>query len=242
MDVECLLAADQAFWACLETCGVEIPEVPEIPEDPCVIDCDTSFQAEIESCINAETGELDPECLVNADRNYLACLEGCGVTLPEPPEVPPGAQCFDECAGEIFEQFLACLVPENGEIDTDCVLELEDSLQACLDSCEGEGEDRALGAGLRAERDPGAEFFRGDSNQDQRVDLSDAVYVLAELFLGGPPSVCQDASDANDDGQLNISDPVTILGSLFLGSGPLPPPYADAGRDPTADDLGCSSA
>ncbi|HVR75075.1 MAG TPA: hypothetical protein VMT52_12110, partial [Planctomycetota bacterium] len=84
-------------------------------------------------------------------------------------------------------------------------------------------------------------FWRGDSNADLRLDLTDPVYTLRTLFLGGPVSTCADAADANDDGALNISDPLFTLLHLFLG-GPAPPaPGLACGTDPTPDSLGCAA-
>jgi adhesin/invasin len=83
-------------------------------------------------------------------------------------------------------------------------------------------------------------FFRGDSNDDGGVDLSDAVYTLSFLYQGGPPPACADAADANDDGALDISDPISTLNYLFVTGIPLPPPGATVlGVDPTEDGLGC---
>jgi hypothetical protein len=89
----------------------------------------------------------------------------------------------------------------------------------------------------------GSAFRRGDGNDDGTVDLSDAVFVLGFLFLGGAEPVCQDACDSTDDGRLDISDGILILGALFLGQGPIPPPgTADCGLDPTDDPLGCEGS
>ena len=66
-------------------------------------------------------------------------------------------------------------------------------------------------------------FLRGDSNADGEVDLSDAVYSLSWLFLGGPRLSCEDAADTDDDGRLNVTDAVYTLNFLFLG-GAVPPP------------------
>ena len=88
----------------------------------------------------------------------------------------------------------------------------------------------------------GSAFRRGDSNLDDQVDLSDAVYTLGFLFLGSGELGCPDAADANDDGTLDISDPVLTLGRLFLGGGELPPPGGERGKDPTPDSLGCYRA
>ena len=87
---------------------------------------------------------------------------------------------------------------------------------------------------------PGAQFRRGDCNNDAKVDISDAINTLDALFLGDEPLGCQDACDVNDDGQLDISDPIATLDALFLGSGSIPlPGMQDCGVDPTADGLGC---
>jgi hypothetical protein len=84
-------------------------------------------------------------------------------------------------------------------------------------------------------------FIRGDSNQDGHVDLSDPVFTLANLFLGGDPPLCIDALDADDDGQVIITDAIFTLGYLFLGTNLIPAPFPDPGVDPTEDALGCDS-
>jgi parallel beta-helix repeat protein len=89
---------------------------------------------------------------------------------------------------------------------------------------------------------PGAGFVRGDSNADGATDLSDAVTILAFLFLDGSSNLgCEKSADANDSGALDISDAVYILSFLFLG-GPAPEqPFPDCGPDPTIDELTCES-
>ena len=88
---------------------------------------------------------------------------------------------------------------------------------------------------------PDAPFRRGDSNDDGKVDIADAVSTLNDLFGGGPQPACRDAADANDDGVTDISDPVYILNFLFAGESPPPPsPGPEAcGFDPTTDTLDC---
>ena len=82
-------------------------------------------------------------------------------------------------------------------------------------------------------------FIRGDANADSNVELSDAVFTLNHLFLGGSQPVCEDATDTNDDGRVDLSDAIRLLNYLFLG-GPSPvTPFPGAGPDPTADDLRC---
>jgi len=90
----------------------------------------------------------------------------------------------------------------------------------------------------RASAPPGGGFRRGDSNASGDLNITDGVFVLNYLFLGGPEPPCQDAADSDDNGTLNITDGVRILNYLFLG-GPAPPaPGPDTcGDDPTADEL-----
>jgi hypothetical protein len=86
----------------------------------------------------------------------------------------------------------------------------------------------------------GSGFIRGDSNLDGRLDVSDAVFSLAALFLGGDPFRCEDAADTNDSGRIDISDPIFGLTYLFQG-GPSPPAPGPElpGADLTDDALSC---
>jgi hypothetical protein len=87
-------------------------------------------------------------------------------------------------------------------------------------------------------------FVRADSNKDSAVDISDPVYTLRWIFLGGPRPPCLDAADANNDTRLDLSDPIWTLNFLYAG-GPQPSePYPQAGVDPSTDgsgSLGCAS-
>jgi hypothetical protein len=86
---------------------------------------------------------------------------------------------------------------------------------------------------------PETEFTRGDSNFDDRIDVSDAVFTLNFLFLGGIKPACDDAVDTDDTGSMDITDAVRLLDHLFR-SGPAPPaPHPEPGPDPTADALRC---
>ncbi len=83
-------------------------------------------------------------------------------------------------------------------------------------------------------------FVRGDANGDFQVDISDPIWVLNYLFLGGDHPPCLTAADANDDGDVDLTDVITSITSLFLSGGPLPPPGPGPGFDPTVD-LPCDS-
>ncbi|MGQ9588966.1 MAG: DUF1800 family protein [Planctomycetota bacterium] len=86
----------------------------------------------------------------------------------------------------------------------------------------------------------GADFRRGDSNTDGRLDVSDALLTFGWLFLGGKAPACLDAADSDDSGVLDLTDGVFGLNYLFLGGPAPPPPGASAcGPDPTGDALSC---
>jgi len=86
----------------------------------------------------------------------------------------------------------------------------------------------------------GKPFVRGETNGDGKVDIGDVVFCLQYLFEAGLAPACLDAADANDDGRIDISDPVYLLFFLFDEGPPPPPPYPEAGLDPTlADDFSC---
>ena len=82
-------------------------------------------------------------------------------------------------------------------------------------------------------------FVRGRINDDAAIDISDPIFALDYLFLGGETPRCLKAADVNDDGAVDISDPVYLLFSLFQAGPNPPPPYPDPGTDPTADGLTC---
>lgn len=83
-------------------------------------------------------------------------------------------------------------------------------------------------------------FLRGDANSDTGVDIGDSVFILSNLFSGGPAPTCADAADTNDDGAIDIADSVYVLSFLFLPGSPAPAaPFPTPGVDPTADGMVC---
>ena len=76
------------------------------------------------------------------------------------------------------------------------------------------------------------QFRRGDANNDERINIADAVWILSWLFRGGPEPPCQDAADVNDDGALDESDAIRVA-YYQLRQGPPPlPPFPACGTDP----------
>jgi hypothetical protein len=65
-------------------------------------------------------------------------------------------------------------------------------------------------------------FVRGDVNRDGVINISDVVYLINYLYVGGPPPTPREAGDANADGFINVSDVVYLINYLYVG-GPPPP-------------------
>jgi hypothetical protein len=243
VDAECLRRADGTYLACLEGCGVVLPEPPPAGDPGCTLLCQTAYQQELETCFTVEANGMivnaDEECVAAADSSYLRCLEGCGVEpapLPGDPGFPIG-DCEQSCGAEILGALFDCAAENGGAVDIDCLARIGDAFNACLAACREKAEERVLGALVRTAGE--RPFLRGDVDLNGSLQITDAVRVLSYLFLGGAALACEDAADANDDGRLNVADASALLGHLFLGWGPLSAPFGAPGMDPTPDALGC---
>ena len=82
-------------------------------------------------------------------------------------------------------------------------------------------------------------FVRGEFNNDDSVDIADAIGILGYLFGGEAAPSCMDAGDVNDDGSVDISDCIALLGFLFANRPGPEHPFPDCGPDPTHDVLDC---
>jgi Peptidase family M1 domain/Peptidase M1 N-terminal domain/Dockerin type I domain len=60
------------------------------------------------------------------------------------------------------------------------------------------------------------EYICGDANSDESVNVSDAVWIVNYVFIGGDPPDPMEAGEANCDGNVNISDAVWIINYVFL--------------------------
>jgi M6 family metalloprotease-like protein len=57
----------------------------------------------------------------------------------------------------------------------------------------------------------------GDANSDAVVNVSDAVWIINYVFVGGAPPNPLHIGDANCDGAVNVSDAVWIINYVFVG-------------------------
>jgi hypothetical protein len=97
-------------------------------------------------------------------------------------------------------------------------------------------------ASLTIEFPPAAGTFRrGDSNDDGKVDISDGIWIISELFGGGPPAGCRAAADANFDHAVDLSDALYLIEYNFHGGSPPPLPFPDCGAvaSEAQAELGC---
>ena len=89
----------------------------------------------------------------------------------------------------------------------------------------------------------GPQFRRGDGDDNGSIQLTDGIFILNFLFLGGSDPICFDAADADDNGAIQLTDGIFILNFLFLGGDAPPAPGLDCGEDTDDPDdaLGCET-
>ena len=86
----------------------------------------------------------------------------------------------------------------------------------------------------------GVNIYTGDSNNNSKIDLGDAITILSYQFSGGATPACFKAADANDDDKVNIADAITILGYQFQsGSMKAPDHTSPAPSLITSANVGC---
>jgi hypothetical protein len=82
-------------------------------------------------------------------------------------------------------------------------------------------------------------FRRGYVNADTRVDISDAIFLLGYIFLGGQEPVCLAAGDTNGDRRVDLSDAVWLLNYVFQGDRSPAEPFLECGAIPPGFPLPC---
>lgn len=83
-------------------------------------------------------------------------------------------------------------------------------------------------------------WIRGDANDDGLVNLADGVFLLNELFQGGPAGTCFGAKDANSDETVDAADAIYLFSALFFDGPPPAAPFPDCGSMPSAPTDVCS--
>ncbi len=61
------------------------------------------------------------------------------------------------------------------------------------------------------------QFVCGDVNDDESINVSDAVYIINFVFVGGNAPDPLESADVNCDGSVNVSDAVYIINYVFVG-------------------------
>jgi len=187
---------------------------------------------------------VDPVCLLER------CEAGQGLfrvnySLSATPPPPEGVAAFDVTVPNSVK-FLGNFPP--GQPVPPPPLEAGEARRIELVSFRGDSASTVPGAdgphvivtcSLPAGACSSPRFIRGDSNGDGGVDISDDIYSLDFLFLGGNQPACLSACDLNFDEKLDLSDPIYGLDFKFLGGPPPAPPFPACGPDPGAGSLGC---
>jgi hypothetical protein len=64
-------------------------------------------------------------------------------------------------------------------------------------------------------------FMCGDANGDDEISVGDVVFIINNVFKGGPSPDPIEAGDANGDGEVNTGDAIYLINNVFKG-GPAP--------------------
>ncbi|MEM7233745.1 MAG: PQQ-dependent sugar dehydrogenase, partial [Planctomycetota bacterium] len=86
----------------------------------------------------------------------------------------------------------------------------------------------------------GTAYVRGDANTDGKVDITDGIFTLNFLFIGGRGPDCFAAADLDSNLRVELTDAVFEFNFLFLG-GPAPgAPFPECGIE-GADGIECDA-
>jgi hypothetical protein len=88
-------------------------------------------------------------------------------------------------------------------------------------------------------------FVRGDANNDGKIDIADAVWIVYTVVPGIAPGYsipCVDSGDLNDDEALNIADAAFLIQYEFQGGTPPAAPLTECGTDDDSTEVTCPAA
>ena len=177
---------------------------------------------------------------IRYDDGFVAYLNGTEVARANLDGVPPA---FDELATATHEI-------TGGEGVFDEVIDLtdfRDSLRNGLNVLAIEVHNNTLGSSdmsLSAELEfsaPGETFIRGDVDNNQSWNVTDAVKILLHAFTGAELP-CLEAADVDDSGRIDLEDGLGLLNFVFRQGEAPPPPLYEALPDLDSDELGCENA
>ncbi|MBD3402032.1 S8 family serine peptidase [candidate division GN15 bacterium] len=122
--------------------------------------------------------------------------------------------CFDNCR-DVYN-------PEQIDSDDDLVGDACDNCPEVYNPLQIDSDEDGIGDACES-----CCRVRGnvDDDPDDNVDLSDIIYLVNNLFLGGPNPPCLEAAniDGDPEGNVDLVDVTYLVNSLFLG-GPAPEP------------------
>lgn len=61
------------------------------------------------------------------------------------------------------------------------------------------------------------DYVCGDANHDNNANVADVVYIVNNIFMGGPDPYMPEAAEVNADDSYNLGDAVTIIDYIFRG-------------------------
>ena len=176
---------------------------------------------------------------IRYDDGFVAYLNGTELARANLDGVPPA---FDEPANATHEI-------TGGEGVFDEVIDLTEfrgSLRDGLNVLAIQVHNNTLGSSdmtLSAELEfsaPGETFIRGDVDNNQSWNVTDAVKILLHAFTGAELP-CLEAADVDDSGRIDMEDGVGLLNFIFRQGEAPPPPLYEALPDLDSDELGCES-
>jgi hypothetical protein len=152
---------------------------------------------------NCET-EGDLLCDTPADPNLSGRMDlECNYVLPAVP--PPG--CDDTPYNPQLNNLMSYAPPICRDLFT------PQQIDKMIYTLENERPELAVIIGP-------IEYTCGDANSDEIVNISDAVFIINYVFLGGSPPMPLESGDTNCDGPVNVSDAVYIINYIFIGGTP----------------------
>ena len=118
--------------ACYASCNGQPPPPP--PPQTCQERCELLKAELLQKCAlgsdpaAGNAGELDPECVAEAERTAERCLQNC----VEPP--PPEPTCEDRCA-RLADELKAKCIREDGSVDDNCLARVAAMVEGCYAAC-----------------------------------------------------------------------------------------------------------